>query len=158
MWGVSNYNMRFEVPRLYSFVNNIFVVRRNRNNMDLLRDGEVGSNVEEEESCSPNNNDIDKNVDAEEDILFCDTCHSWEHDTMQCPKNPPGSISTNLNVPNANSSKMPKASDKVRPRIFPISIKLLRDKKVSKTNALYQNQSDQNALNERFMSIKNPIQ
>ena len=107
--------------------------------MDLQHTDGVESNVEDEGNCSGMNDELDKNVDAEEDFEFCYNCHSWEHNTkactielckigivdgvqvgcgkqghtrVQCPTKPlPASTTTTM--PNVNTSKMPKVNDKI---------------------------------------------
>ena len=116
---------------------------------------EIDDTNNEDEGSSELNEGLDKNVDAEEDFEFCYNCHSWEHNTLNCTikiskkgtiKNvqvedgeqahsqiqcTKSSLPTNMSthLPNSNTSKTQKISDKVRPKIFPISIKFLKDKK-----------------------------
>ena len=108
------------------------------------------TNIDDEGS-SEMNDGLDKNEDAEEDFEFCYNCHSWEHNTLNCTikvtkkgavenaqvgsgeqsqtKKHLPTFNNSTNMPNSNTSKTQKASDKVRPKVFPISIKLLKDKK-----------------------------
>ena len=54
---------------------------------------------------------------------------------------------TTSNMPNSNTSKTQKINDKSRPKSFPISIKLLKDKKSNSKNGISEDaQSDYNKL------------
>ena len=122
------------------------------------------TNIDDEGS-SEMNDGLDKNEDAEEDFEFCYNCHSWEHNTLNCTiniskkgavknvqvsseeqgqstKNHLPMFNNSTKMPNPNTSKTQKASDKVRPKVFPISIKLLKDKK----NAATKEESESSVL------------
>ena len=86
-------------------------------------------------------------------------CGEQGHTRLQCTKNPIPTPTASSNMPNSNTSKKRNINDKSRPRIFPISIKLLCDKKNAKKDQYDENLLEENTLNENpnFVNSFNEI-